>query len=117
MDRNPHHVAAACRTRPRRRALHVCAGAALMAVVIASSPARGQGVGEPEFCIPMRRPYVPSAEKDVAEYRDLITAEFETYMTDVTRYFTCLDQERNRAFREVREVGDEYSAFLERMPR
>ena len=87
-----------------------------MAVFIASTPARGQGVGEAEFCIPMRRPYVPSAEEDVAEYRDLIIADFESYMSDVTRYFTCLDQERDRAFREVREVGDEYRAFLERMP-
>lgn len=64
----------------------------------------------------MRRPYVPPTDEEVAEYRDLIIADFEAYMSDVTRYFTCLDTERERAMREVREVGEEYRSFLSQLP-
>lgn len=85
-------------------------------MVVAATPTLAQSVGEPEFCTPMRRPYVPPTDEEIAEYRDLIIADFEAYMSDVTRYFTCLDRERDRAMREVREVGEEYSAFLRQMP-
>lgn len=87
----------------------------LLAAPLAS--AQAESVEEPLFCVPMQRPFVPSTDEEIAEYRDLIIADFEAYMSDVTRYFTCLDQERDRAFREAREVGEEYRLFLERMPR
>lgn len=85
-------------------------------IAVSAAPMLAQTVGEPEFCTPMLRPYVPPSDEEVAEYRDLIIADFESYMADVTEYFTCLDQERDRAMREVREVGEEYRAFLDRLP-
>lgn len=86
-------------------------------VAALASAALAQGVEPPEFCTPMRRPYVPPTVEEIAEYRDLIIADFEAYLSDVTRYFMCMDKERDRALREAREVGEEYRAFIERMPR
>ena len=88
-----------------------------MLVAAPPAPTLAQSVEGPLFCVPMQRPFVPSSDEEVAEYRDLIIADFEAYMSDVTRYFTCLDQERDRALREAREVGEEYRVFLERLPR
>lgn len=88
-----------------------------MLVGASPAPTAAQSVEGPLFCVPMQRPFVPSSDEEIAEYRDLIIADFEAYMSDVTRYFTCLDQERDRALREAREVGEEYRLFLERIPR
>lgn len=46
------------------------------------------------------------------EYSDLLRQDFETYLSDVTRYFMCMDKERDRALREARMVGEEYRRFL-----
>ena len=113
MDQGSHNDAAASRKRLGRRSLHACAGAALTAALIATvAPTLAQGAGEPEFCTPMRRPFVPLSDEEIAEYRDLIIADFEAYLTEVSHYFMCLDRERARALREAREVGEQYRAFL-----
>lgn len=115
MAHRPHRDTAGSRDGPGRGPLNACARAAVAVAILTLSAAAS--VGEPEFCVPMRRPYVPPTEEEIAEYRDLIIADFEAYMSNVTRYFTCLDRERDRAMREVREVGEEYSAFLDKTAR
>lgn len=45
-------------------------------------------------------------------YADLIRRDFEAYIADVQDYFRCLDEERARAFVEAREVGEDYSRFM-----
>lgn len=115
MDLGPHHDTAGGRKGLGHGSLNACARLAVTIAILTVSAAAS--VGEPEFCTPMRRPYVPPTNEEIAEYRDLIIADFEAYMIDVTRYFTCLDRERDRAMREVREVGEEYSAFLRKIPR
>jgi hypothetical protein len=35
------------------------------------------------------------------------------YLSDITSYFRCLDEERARAFDESAEVAQEYGRFIE----
>ena len=46
------------------------------------------------------------------EYADILRQDFETYMSEASDYFLCLEQERARAFREAEEVTQDYARFL-----
>lgn len=70
------------------------------------------GTGYAQTCYAPERPFVPTDPQDVQEYRDLIGADFETYIADIQSYFQCLEEERARAFEEAREVSQEYGRFL-----
>ncbi|SPJ26340.1 hypothetical protein [Palleronia abyssalis] len=47
------------------------------------------------------------------EYADLLRQDFENYLSEVSDYIGCLDQERVRAFREAQEVTEQYQRFIE----
>lgn len=64
-------------------------------------------------CLAPARPFVPSDPADAREYRDLIVRDFETYLSEITEYFRCLDEERARAFAESSEVAQEYGRFIQ----
>lgn len=64
-----------------------------------------------ETCFAPSRPFVPNDPQAAQEYDDLIRNDFEIYIQDIQSYFRCLDEERTRAFREAREVSEEYRRF------
>jgi len=71
------------------------------------------GTAAAQTCYAPQRPFVPTDPDDVQEYRDLIGRDFETYIADIQSYFRCLEVERARAFKEAREVSEEYGRFLQ----
>ena len=64
-------------------------------------------------CLAPVRPIVPSDSQAARDYADIIRGDFEVYITDIQDYFRCLEQERERAFEEAREVSQDYGRFLE----
>lgn len=66
-----------------------------------------------ETCIAPLRPSTPTDQALAREFRDLIVEDFEMYLSDITSYFRCLDEERARAFDESAEVAQEYGRFIE----
>ncbi len=83
-----------------------CALAKSMLMVLA-------GAANAESCLAPQRPFVPSDPQAARDYADIIRSDFEFYVRDIQRYFRYLDEERARAFDEVREVSEEYGRFLE----
>lgn len=79
-------------------------------IILLGSVLTGPAMGGP--CFAPQRPFVPSDQYSAEHYTDLIKQDFEQYITDVQRYFRCLDEERARAFREAGEVSHAYGAFL-----
>lgn len=72
----------------------------------------GASAATANTCLAPQRPYVPSDPADAREYRDLIVQDFETYLSEITGYFRCLEEERARAFAESGEVATEYGEFI-----
>jgi len=67
-----------------------------------------------ETCLaPPLRPFSPADPALAREFRDLIVEDFENYLSDITSYFRCLDEERARAFAESAEVAQEYGRFIQ----
>lgn len=66
-----------------------------------------------QSCLSPEKPYLPSAGSEVREYADLLRQDFENYLSEVSDYIGCLDQERARAFREAQEVTEQYRRFIE----
>ena len=64
-------------------------------------------------CLPPVRPVVPANANDAREFSNIIKDDFEAYLSEVPRYFACLDAERARAFAEAQQVGIDYGAFLD----
>ena len=64
-------------------------------------------------CLAPVRPFVPSDSQAAKDYADIIRQDFEAYIADIQDYFRCLEQERERAFEEAREVSQDYGRFLE----
>lgn len=77
----------------------------LITVLVVTGPANG--------CTQPERPFLPASRDDMRTYADLIRGDFEAYIADVQDYFRCLDEERERAFVEAREVSEEYGWFLD----
>jgi len=80
-----------------------------------AAPPQAQGHAEP--CLPLIPPDLPSDAGLMREFEDLLRAEFEHYLSEVTLYFRCIDAERARAWREAAEVTAQYGAFLEALRR
>lgn len=80
------------------------------AIVLTFGVSAAAGAGT---CFPPVRPFVPNDSYTAAEFADLISHDFETYIEDVQVYFRCLDQERARAFEEARQVSQDYERFLQ----
>jgi hypothetical protein len=66
-----------------------------------------------ETCLAPLRPFSPADPALAKEFRDLIVEDFENYLSDITSYFRCLDEERARAFAESAEVAQEYGRFIQ----
>ena len=64
-------------------------------------------------CLAPVRPFVPSDSQAAKDYADIIRQDFEAYIADIQDYFRCLEQERERAFEEAREVSQDYGRCLE----
>ena len=87
-----------------RLGLAVQALAILMFTPVASSA---------ESCLAPSRPFVPSDSQAARDYADIIRQDFEDYISNIQDYFRCLDNERARAFKEAREVSEDYGRFLQ----
>ncbi|MDF1804138.1 hypothetical protein [Thalassovita sp.] len=66
-----------------------------------------------ETCLAPPRPFLPSDSQAARDYVDLIRGDFEDYVQDIQSYFRCLEMERARAFKEAREVSEDYGRFLQ----
>jgi len=71
------------------------------------------GPGFTDSCLAPARPFLPSDSQAARDYADLIRRDFEDYIQDIQSYFRCLDSERARAFKEAREVSEDYGRFLQ----
>ncbi len=91
--------------------------AGLGLVMLCASAASLQAQGHAEPCLPLIPPDLPSDAGLMREFEDLLRAEFEHYLSEVTLYFRCIDAERARAWREAAEVTAQYGAFLEALRR
>lgn len=94
---------------PRRSVIR--AGFGLVMLCATASPPQAQS--DAGFCLPLSPPLLPSDARLMREFADLLRDEFEHYLSEVTLYFRCLDDERDRAWREASEVTAQYEAFLE----
>lgn len=94
------------------RNLWLCSSTTTWAIVLWVVLVSGAGA---ETCIAPVRPFVPSDAESVQDYRDLIQRDFEFYIQEIQEHFSCLDDERARAFEEAREVSGEYGEFLDRV--
>lgn len=92
-------------------------GAGLGLVMLCASAAPLQAQGHAEPCLPLIPPDLPSDAGLMREFEDLLREEFEHYLSEVTLYFRCIDDERARAWREAAEVTAQYGAFLEALRR
>lgn len=91
------------------------AGFGLAMLCATAYPPQAQGHAEP--CLPLIPPDLPRDAGLMREFEDLLRAEFEHYLSEVTLYFRCIDAERARAWREAAEVTAQYGAFLEALRR
>lgn len=91
------------------------AGFGLVMLCAIAVPPQAQGHAEP--CLPLIPPNLPRDAGLIREFEDLLRAEFEHYLAEVTLYFRCIDAERARAWREAAEVTAQYDAFLEALRR
>ncbi|TVR43286.1 MAG: hypothetical protein EA386_15965 [Rhodobacteraceae bacterium] len=82
-------------------------------VMLCAAASSLQAQSHAGICPPLTRPLLPSDDRLMREFADLLRDEFEQYLSEVTEYFNCLDEERDRAWREAAEVTAQYGAFLE----
>ena len=78
---------------------------AFILITFAATTAHG------ETCLSPPRPFLPTGQAEMIEFEDIIREDFEYYIRDIQAYFRCLDEERERAFQEAREVSQEYGRF------
>lgn len=85
--------------------LHLIPQVILLSVAVSSA-------ANSATCLAPQRPFVPNNPAVVIEFADLIRQDFESYITDIQRHFRCLEDERVRAFKEARQVSQDYGAFV-----
>lgn len=81
----------------------------VLLVTIMASPVQAGSLSAP--CTRPAAPVSVSAEAAVT-YRDLITADFETYFAAASSYITSIDEERARAMTDIAAAVADYEAFL-----
>ncbi|WP_274352677.1 hypothetical protein [Roseinatronobacter alkalisoli] len=103
----------------RRNAFRAHAGTALalLLATLASPHRHVHAQIAPEYCLLLIPPILPADDKLMREFEDLLREEFEQYLSEVTRYFRCLDDERDRALREAAQVTAQYGTFLDSLRR
>ena len=69
--------------------------------------------GRAEACVAPEAPFMPQDPADIRAYADLLRLDFETYFDDAQAYFRCMEQERQRVFREAQDVTEAYGWMIE----
>ena len=69
--------------------------------------------GRAAACVAPEAPFVPTDPADIRAYADLLQQDFEIYFADAQAYFRCMEQERQRVFREAQDVTEEYGRMIE----
>jgi hypothetical protein len=69
--------------------------------------------GHADACIAPEAPFLPREAADIRAYADLLRQDFEAYFAEAQAYFRCMEQERQRVFREAQDVTDAYGRMIE----
>lgn len=85
-----------------------CLSSALVTTLIGSFVA----AATPEFCVPPAEPFEPDAAL-ANEYRREILADYERFWSESSEYIRCLDEERARALRGVKDSTIDYQTVFE----
>lgn len=64
-------------------------------------------------CLAPDRPFLPSDSQAVRAYKEILRKDFESYIQNIEAYFRCLEDERQRAFLEARQVNEENVRFIQ----
>jgi len=56
---------------------------------------------------------MPQDPADILTYADLLRLDFEAYFAEAQAYFRCMEQERQRVFREAQDVTEAYGRMIE----
>lgn len=64
-------------------------------------------------CLAPEAPFIPTDPADIRAYADLLQQDFEAYFADAQAYFRCMEQERQRVFREAQDVTEAYGWMIE----
>lgn len=64
-------------------------------------------------CTVPAAPFMPTDPADIRAYADLLHQDFETYFAEAQAYFRCMEQERQRVFREAQQVTRAYWRLIE----
>ena len=67
---------------------------------------------DPIWCDPPITPYEYS-QQEAQEFRSDIKAEYQTYISELEKYLSCMSRERARAMSEGRHQANRYGAFLD----
>lgn len=70
-----------------------------------------------QSCILPEEPYEPSQDEDFSAYADMVAMDYETYFSDLTAYFRCIDEEREAVLAQARDVSKKRDAFWARAKR
>lgn len=69
--------------------------------------------GHAAACIAPEAPFILTDPADIRAYADLLRQDFEAYFADAQAYFRCMEQERQRVFREAQQVTEAYGWMIE----
>ena len=64
-------------------------------------------------CLAPERPFLPSDSKAMRAYEKILRQDLESYIQNIQAYFRCLEDERQRAFVEARQVNEDYVRFIQ----
>lgn len=84
----------------------------MLAAMPISVPA--QPYAATQVCNPPVEPWVPQSDDELAEFVDLIAADFEKYFLNLSSYFACIDASRQAVFERSRKVSDSHEVFWQR---
>lgn len=90
--------------------------ACLLATMLTATPMAvpAQPYAAMQICDPPVEPWVPQSDDDLAEFADLIAAEFEQYFRNLTNYFACIDASRQAVFERAQQVSEAHDIFWQR---
>lgn len=85
-----------------------CLSSVLVTTLIGSFTA----AATPKICAPPDEPFEPEAAL-AKEYRREILADYERFWSESSEYIRCLDEERARALRGVKDSTADYQAVFD----
>jgi len=81
----------------------------IAAFVVLGAATAGRAAG----CVAPEAPFMPQDAADIRAYADLLRLDFEDYFAEAQAYFRCMEQERQRVFREAQDVTEAYGRMIE----